>query len=186
MTTFVFNPFTHKLDATGTGGGGGGDITITGNDNNPQTASAFTIVGVGNITFTWDGVKFVIDETTSSSQITWNSVSGTTQAMTAFNGYICTNSGLVTLTMPATGVPVDGLGAGDIVKVVGYGAGGIRISQPANTQITLFNGQTTAGVSGFVQTDGSQATELSLICVTGAPNYRWAQFEAGQGNMTPN
>ena len=50
----------------------------------------------------------------SSGGITWNNVSGTTQAAVVNNGYIANNAALVTITLPAIAI------VGSVVEVTGY------------------------------------------------------------------
>lgn len=181
MSAIVFNPFTKNFDFTGSGGGGG-SITITGNAGGPQTASAFTIVGTGGLTFNWDGTKFVIAG--SSSGFTWNNVTGSTQSMSSGNGYVCSNAGLTTLTLPA----VASTAFGDMIKVISFGAGGFKIAQNSGNQMLFGNMTTTAGVTGFIQTDPSETySAIELVCIVqNGTNAIWSLESGPLGNMTVN
>jgi hypothetical protein len=103
------------------------------------------------------------------SSFTWNNVTGTTQAMSADNGYITNNAALVTLTLPSTAA------LGTIIKVAGFGAGGWRISQNASQQIHYLGTSTTAGTSGRIDAEltntNSSKASLELLCVV--ENTTW-------------
>lgn len=92
--------------------------------------------------------------------ITWTEVTGTTQSASVNNGYIANNASLVTVTLPSTAA------VGDIVAVVGSGAGGWKIAQNASQEIKTTSGgvdgvnETTAG------TGGSLASTDRYDCVT--------------------
>ena len=63
----------------------------------------------------------------------WITVAGTAQAAIRDHGYMLTNAGLTTVTLPATG-----LSAGDIVRISGAGAGGWLVAENPG-QIILGN-----------------------------------------------
>lgn len=118
-------------------------IGSTGADPVPATlqAGAGITIGsnAGNITITASGV----------TSFTWTTVSGTSQNMAAFNGYIANNAGLVTLTLPAT------FNVGDQFFVIGEGAGGWSIAQNANQLIRVApTSVTTTGVGGSLSSSG--------------------------------
>ena len=60
-------------------------ITITGNDANPQTASAFTIVGVDNFLFDWSVVDSEFQISPPNSLI-WGANSNSTTSGTLIAG----------------------------------------------------------------------------------------------------
>lgn len=177
-STLVFNPFTQNFDFVGTSGGAG-EITITGNDDNPQTSSAFTILGTGGLSFDWNGSEFIISG--SATGFSWIDESGNTVAIVAGNGYVCSNSGLTTLTLPT----VASTNFGNSFKVIGYGAGGFKIAQNSNNQIILGSSLSTPGTGGSIQTDGmSTYNSLTLVCVVAGTNAIWALDGAPQGTFT--
>jgi len=98
-----------------------------------------------------------------SGGITWNTASGTTQAASVNNGYICTNASQCNITLPATAV------VGSIIAVVSQGAGGIKIT--ANT------GQTIKGLGDTTTTAGNitcaaQYDAIEVVCIVA--NTTWA------------
>lgn len=90
--------------------------------------------------------------------ITWNNVTGTSQAAAANNGYIANNASLVTITLPAT-APV-----GSIVQVVGSGGGGWKLAQNANQQIVFGGVTSTMGTGGYMAS-ASRYESAILVCI---------------------
>ena len=91
--------------------------------------------------------------------LTWSEVTGTTQSAAVGNGYICNNAAQVVVTLPASAA------IGDIVAVVGKGAGGWKIAQ--NSGQTIYEGalNTTSGTTGFVY-NSTRYTSAELVCIT--------------------
>lgn len=98
--------------------------------------------------------NFDLVETGGGGGITFNEVTGTSQAMAVNNGYIANNASLVTLTLPSTA------SVGDIVEVIGYGAGGWSVAQNAGQTIHFISSDTTTGAGG------SLASTVRYDCVT--------------------
>lgn len=90
--------------------------------------------------------------------ISFTEVTGTTQALAVNSGYILNNGALVTATLPASAT------VGDVIRVIGLGAGGFQIAQNASQYIRWDeNVVTTTGVGGSLDsTDDHDAVEL--IC----------------------
>ena len=84
----------------------------------------------------------------------WQAVAGTSQAATGNTGYLLANAALVTLTLPATP------NVGDMVRVLGTGAGGWVIAQNAGQQIRLGPAASTVGAAGSASGDQWEALEL--------------------------
>ena len=121
-------------------------------------ANTITIAGGTNCTTSAAGSTVTIDATGGSS-FTWNEETGTSASMAVNNGYIANNAGLVTLTLPTTAA------VGDVVRVVGKGAGGWKIAQNAGETIYFGVSTTTTGVGGSLDsTEDRDAVEL--VCVT--------------------
>lgn len=95
----------------------------------------------------------------SGSPLTWTEITGTTQAMTTNNGYIANNASLVTLTLPST------FAIGDVIEILGKGAGLWSIAQNASQTIHFGTSTSTAGTGGAV-TATNQYDCLSLRCIT--------------------
>ena len=110
----------------------------------------------------------------TSSGMTWTDVTGTSQAAAINNGYIANNVALVTVTIPTTAA------VGDVVRVVGYGAGGWKVAQNASEIIHFLSIDTTTGAGGsLASTNHYDAVEL--ICVVA--NTEWAVISS-VGNIT--
>lgn len=107
----------------------------------------------------------------------WTVVSGTSQAMAVNSGYISNNSGLVTLTLPATAA------VGSVIQVQGLGSGGWQIAQNASQLIHIGASVTTTGISGYLAST-NQYDSLTLLCVVS--NTTWTVLGGPQGNITYN
>ena len=106
--------------------------------------------------------------------ILWNEVTGTSQTALVNNGYICNNAALVTVTLPSTAA------IGEIVRVVGSGAGGWKIAQNAGQSVKFGNVTTTTGTGGYLQfVNRYDAAEL--ICITANTTF---SVISSQGNIT--
>lgn len=109
--------------------------------------------------------------TTAANALTWNDVSGTTQAAAVGNGYIISNSGQTTVTLPATAAE------GSVVAVQGKGAAGWILT--ANTGQTIKLGSSTTSSAGTL-TSTNQWDAIEVICVTA--NTTWAtRFTVSSG-----
>jgi len=116
-----------------------------------ETSPSPSIIGTSPITFALMG-------TTSNTNFTWITVSDTSEQMTANNGYIPNNAGLVTLVLPTTSE------VGAEIKIAGQGAGGWVIIQGAAQQIHIGSTASTLGASGSVASSG-QYDSLYLVCI---------------------
>jgi hypothetical protein len=130
---------------------------------NGQQDSCF-IAGIVGVTVA-NQTPVVINSSTGelgvglSSLIAITEVTGTSSALVAGNSYIANNAGLVTLTLPSTGV------LGDIIQIIGKGAGLFKIAQNASQQIFNLAAATTTGVTGSL-TAVEQYASLTLRCTT--------------------
>jgi hypothetical protein len=110
----------------------------------------------------------------SAAGLTWTEVTGTSQSAAVNSGYICNNASLVTVTIPTTAA------VGDIVRVVGKGAGGWLIAQNASEVIHFGNVDTTTGVGGSLAST-HRRDAIELVCVVA--NTEWNVVSV-QGNIT--
>jgi len=117
--------------------------------------------GVG-ITVTNGAGTITIDST--GGGITWNEETGTSATMAVNTGTIANNAALVTLTLPSTSA------IGDILRVTGKGAGGVRIAQNAGETIYFGTFTTTTGVGGSL-TSTETRDSIELVCITA--NDEW-------------
>lgn len=108
------------------------------------------------------------------SGITWNVVSGTSQAIVKSNGYINTNVGLTTFTLPATAA------VGDSFRIAGNGSGLWTIAQNAGQLIYFGNTTTSTGVAGSLAAILTHDS-VEIVCITA--NTTW-QVISSIGNLT--
>lgn len=111
----------------------------------------------------------------SSSQLDFNSVTGTSATMVSNNAYQANNAGLVTLTLPATS------SFGDIIWVSGYGAGGWQVAQNAGQSIIVGASVSTVGATGYIASS-NQYDSIQLFCAVS--NTTWQVSAAPQGIIT--
>lgn len=117
----------------------------------------------------------VITISGTGSGIGWVEVSGTSQAMAADTGYVTSNVGLVTLTLPATAA------FGTALNVIGKGSGGWIIAQNAGQNIQIGTLSSTIGVGGSVASTNFHDS-LQLLCTTA--DTTWTILGGAQGNLT--
>ncbi|MBX9922909.1 MAG: hypothetical protein K2Y01_02250 [Rhabdochlamydiaceae bacterium] len=118
-----------------------------------------------------DGVKWA----PQASIFPFTEVTGTAQAMVINNGYIANNASLVTATLPSTSA------VGDLVWIVGQGAGGWQIAQNVGQTIHFGNQDTTMGISGHLDST-NQYDAIQLLCT--AANTDWTCTGISQGNIS--
>jgi hypothetical protein len=106
--------------------------------------------------------------------MTWTEVTGTSQAAAVDNGYIANNAALVTITLPTTAA------VGDIVAVVGKGAGLFRVAQNASESINFCGVTTTVGVGGYLEAT-NRYDAVELICITADTTWN---VRSSIGNIT--
>jgi len=104
----------------------------------------------------------------------WTEVFAASAGMSANNGYISNNAGLVTLTLPL------GANQGDIIKVAGKGAGGWLIAQNAGQSIIVGSDITTVGAGGSLAST-NYADGVTLLCITNNTTY---EVVGGIGTVT--
>ena len=131
-----------------------GQLAI-GSTGNPPVATTLTAGGGINVV---NGAGSITISATGSG-MPWTEVTGTSQTMAINNAYIANNAALVTLTLPATAA------IGDIVQIIGKGAGGYKIAQNAGQTIYFGNQTSTTGVGGSVDST-HQRDAIELVCVT--------------------
>lgn len=89
----------------------------------------------------------------------WSEVTGTTQACAVNIGYILNNAALVTATLPSTAA------VGDVIRIVGKGAGMWKVAQNASQYIRFAGLTTTTGTGGYLQAENAYDC-VELICTT--------------------
>jgi len=151
--------------------------TLTGNSGGPvgpDGAGNIDVLGAGAITVSGNALTHTLTISFSGMAFVWNSVAGTTQAMAVNNGYITQNGALTTFTLPALAA------VGDIVQVVGFGAGGWQIDQNIGQVIHFGIFDTTPGVGGSIASN-VRYDGVQLICT--AVNTDWVVVSSF-GNIT--
>ena len=162
----TFAPTTH---ATNHQSGGSDAIKLddlaTPDDNTDLNASTdrhglLPKLGGGTTNFLRaDGTWAAPTGGSSGGGITWSEVTGTSQAASADNGYICNNSALVTVTLPST------CAVGKTIRIIGKGAGGWKLAQNSGQSIRVGTDETTEGTSGYIES-GSPYDSIEVVCVT--------------------
>lgn len=145
--------------------GGGGSVlpdieTLTGDSGGavgPDAAFNVDLLGGTGITTVGTPGSNQIVFNIVGGGITWNRVAGPAVGIAINNGYIPTNAGLVTLTLPTTAA------VGSIIEIVGEGAGGWSIAQNAGESIQFGNLSTTVGAGGSLDSTNQWDT-VTLVC----------------------
>ena len=89
--------------------------------------------------------------------MTWTAITAD-QTLAVANGYISNKGTLNTLTLPTSAA------VGDIIEVVGMGAGGWQIAQNASQIIHFGNIDSTTGTGGHIDSI-NRRDRVYLICV---------------------
>lgn len=127
-----------------------------------------TLTAGANITITNGAGSITIASTGGGGGgMTWNNVTGTSQATAVNNGYVSSNASLTTFTLPATAA------IGDVVAIQGSGAAGWTVSLSGQT-VVLNSGSASTSISSTQRYD-----VIYLICIVA--NTTWA-YNGGFGN----
>ena len=125
----------------------GGAFTMSG-----AFTFAGTLTNTTAVTFPTSGTL-----ATTSQFVNWNDVSGTSQAAAVNNGYVISNAGQTTISVPATAA------LGSIIAVQGKGAGGWIIQM--NTGQTCHLGSSVTTSAGTL-TSTNLWDAIEIICTT--------------------
>lgn len=120
------------------------------------------------------GVAPTFQAVPSSGGMTWSEQTGTTQAMAVAHGYILNNAGVVTATLPATAA------VGDIMAIVGKGAGGWLMAQNSGQTVHFGSVNTTTGAGGSLAST-NRYDSLEIICTTANTDF---VVRSSIGNLT--
>lgn len=88
---------------------------------------------------------------------TWIEVTATTYSMVSNRGYLANNGSRVVLTLP------DEAEVGSVIKVLGAGSGGWRVSQRSGQKIHFNGMDTTTGAGGYLASTQRYGA-IELIC----------------------
>lgn len=140
-------------------------IGTTAGDPTPATLTAGTGINISSVS---GGITI-----SSTGEVPYTEVTGTSQAMVQDNEYTANNAGLVTLTLPATAT------VGSKLQVNWKGAGGWKIAQNSGQQIQLGNVTTTSGAGGSISSSASGDC-VQLVCITANVLF---EVQNVQGNL---
>ncbi len=164
---------------------GGTDVAVA---DGGSGASTLTGILIGNGTSAFTGVTLGASQSIrrnsgdsayeaftpgSGTGLTWNNVTGITQAAAVNNGYIANNADLVAITLPSTAA------VGDIMRIVGAGAGGWQLLQNASQQINFGATSTTSGIAGYLASS-QRYNAVEIICITANTTF---VVIGSQGNL---
>lgn len=136
-----------------------GSISLTCANNSGNYANVLTNAATSSArTWTLPNASGTIALVGGSAALSYTSVSGTSQAAIAGNGYILNNSGATTVTLPTTASSV----IGDTIKIKG------RSSVPwiiqANTGQIITIGNTSSATAGtLTSSDGKDSLQLVYV-----------------------
>lgn len=116
----------------------------------------------------------IIEISTSASGLSWTVVTATSATMVSDSGYIINNASLVTLSLPVSS------DVGDIIKVLGQGAGGWSIVYGASQSIVV--GDSTSTLTAGSLSSTQQHDSIELICTVA--NFTWQASVGPQGILT--
>ena len=108
------------------------------------------------------------------SGVAWTEVTGTSQSMAVNNAYILNNAALVTATLPATAA------VGDVLIIVGKGAGGWTMAQNAGQTVHFISSDTTTGAGGSISST-VRYDSLEVVCTTADTDF---VVRSSVGNLT--
>ena len=145
-------------------------IGSTGADPVGATITAGSGISVTN------GAGTITIANTGPAAFTWSTVTSSTQAITANNGYVSNDGAtLVTFTLPAA----LSTNLGDTFIIVGLGSGLWKLAQNASQSIQFGNVSTTAGVTGYL----ASSNQFDNVKIVSTGTDTWAVLEA-VGNIT--
>lgn len=150
--------------------------TVIHTDSGDATpaSNAFSIVGGTNVTTSGSGSTVTINASGGSGGLTWSEVTGTTQAMAVSHGYIANNAGVVTLTLPATAA------LGDVMEILGKGAGGWLLAQNSGQTVHFGTSNTTTGTGGSLAST-QRYDNFIIKCITANTDFT---ITGPVGNLT--
>lgn len=129
----------------------------------PLDADVFAIVDTANTTtkkISWATIKSFLIGSGKTTEVT-----GTSASMAINKQYIANNAAVVTLTLPTTAA------VGDMVEIIGEGAGGWLLAQNASQVIYYGNVSTTVGTGGKIESTHRRNC-LKLVCVTANTDWQ--------------
>lgn len=129
----------------------------------PDAAFNINVVGAAGILVTGNPATNTL--TVTGTGIAWTREAGAAVAMVVNHGYIPTNVGLTTFTLPLVSA------VGDEIEICGESAGGWRIAQNAIQYIIYNPNVSTLGVGGSISSSFRYDT-VRLVCTVA--NRAWS------------
>jgi hypothetical protein len=114
---------------------------------------------------TSSGILALTSEIPGGGGVFWSTISGTTQTATVNTGWIPTNVGLTTITLPSTAA------IGSVVSIQGEGSGGWTITAPDSQIIHVGSTATSAG--GTVSS-ANRYDAITLVCIVA--DTEWGMY----------
>lgn len=139
-----------------------GQIVIGATGAQPQVASLTEGTG---ITITEGPNSIVIAATAGGGGLTWSVIAGTSQSAAINSGYIPSNAGLTTVTLPASAM------AGSVISVQGQGSGGWLIQAPGAQIIHIGSSPSSAGGS---VSSANRYDAITLVCIV--DDSEWGMY----------
>ena len=96
---------------------------------------------------------------TAKITVVWSEVTTTSQSASVNHAYITNNASQVNVTLPSSA------SIGDIVRVVGLGSGGWKLSQNASQYVYFGNLTSTTGTGGYLEST-NEHDSIELVCVS--------------------
>jgi len=147
--------------------------TSSGNASTTVWTKSILLTAGSGVTISQSGNSITIS--TSGSGLSWTEVTGTSATLAVNNAYIASNGSLVTLALPTTS------SIGDVIYIVGKGAGGWLISQAAGQTLNIGSVASTVGVGGSVASS-NRYDSVQLVCTVA--NTTWTNIGGVQGALT--
>jgi hypothetical protein len=147
---------------------GAGQVAIGTTASDPAAATLTPGTGI-NITSVTGSITIA---STGVGSMVWTDVSGTSQAAVVNTGYIISNAGQTTVTLPATAVE------GSVFGVAGKGAAGWILQM--NTGQTCHFGNSATSSAGSL-TSTNLYDSVQIVCVTANTTF---VVLCAQGNLT--
>lgn len=150
---------------------------LTGNSGGPvgpDGLNNINVIGSGAINVVGNPGTNTLTISTTGVGIPWTRVVPNTQTLAPNNGYINTNAGLTTFTLPVAS------SFGQSIEILGEGAGGWIIAQNAGQNIQIGNTSSATGVLGSVAST-NRYDSIRLVCRV--DNTTW-QAECHEGTLS--
>lgn len=134
------------------------DQVVLVNQGTVSAGKAYVQTSPAPFTIGTSAITFALLSPSAAAEFSWYPITAASQQMTSNNGYIANRGTLVTLTLPTTSA------VGDLVTIIGQGAGGWLIAQGTGQQIHIGSSASTLGATGTVAS-ANQYDSVDLVCI---------------------